>query len=179
LTIAGYLILFVALIGTFLDFVKSRHLFDYASFCVLAFCAFAREQELLRWVMGREDSALNLKFLTNVNNSIQIKILVILIFVALVLAFIHLARQYAIKIIKEFFRFGATAWSFATFVLFFLLGQSIDSVPSKLEKFVNIHLSNELQLKLEAVEECTEIFLPIVAAIIFVQFHYMLKNKEE
>ncbi|MDR1479725.1 MAG: hypothetical protein LBJ00_12395 [Planctomycetaceae bacterium] len=190
LTTAGYLILFVALIGAFFDFMKSRNLLDYGSFCVLAFCAFVREQELFRWAVGRDNAAFNAKFILDPNNAIAFKILVIFSSLLLFWAFVHLARKHAIQIIKGFFRYNTIAWSFATFAVFVLLGQSIDHFGKNLTAELNLfcppppiltdcldkNLNAELDAKLETIEECTELLLPIIAAMIFVQYHWIVKR---
>ncbi|MDR1485795.1 MAG: hypothetical protein LBT09_13355 [Planctomycetaceae bacterium] len=174
-----YSFLFVMFVWAFFDFRRSCHLLDYVVFLVLSICAFAREHELLRWVMGRGDVAVNLKFLFDPRNAVSYKILLVVIFLLLVLIFIYLAVRYAARIVKEFFCFGTIAWSFATFVLCFLIGQCIDSLPKKFAIYTDVTLETELHTKLELVEECTEIFMPVIVAIIFVQYHFILKQQKK
>ncbi|MDR2761543.1 MAG: hypothetical protein LBB88_02960 [Planctomycetaceae bacterium] len=179
LTTASYMILLIAFIGVFLDFLKSGYLCEFFIFLWLSICAFAREQELIRWFIDRQNVAVNLKFIFNSSNRLFDKILIIFIFLTLIFIFVYLARKYALRIIIEFFNFGVIAWSFSAFVCFFLVGQFIDELP-KIAKPIGWQISKELYLKLELIEECTELFLPIIVTIIFVQYHFLLKvNKKK
>jgi hypothetical protein len=178
LTTVCYLLLFIAFIWVFFDFRKSGRLLDYFVFGVLLFYAFAREHELLRWVMNRKDVASNLKFLFSAKNTILAKVVFVIVFIVLVLILIYLVREYLVWVVKEFFCFGTIAWSFATFVACFFIGQFIDWFPQKLNRYAGIHFSADVQTKLEIIEECTEFFLPLIIAIIFVQYHFILKIKQ-
>jgi hypothetical protein len=173
------LIFFVTFIWAFFDFRKSRKLLNYAAIGILAFCAFAREQELQHWVTGRDDIAINFKLLFNAQCAPWFRIAIVFIILLLVLAFVYLAWNYATRIINEFFHFGTIAWSFATFVACLLLGQFIDWFSSKLTRHTEIQLGVDLHTKLELIEECTEFFLPLIVAVIFVQYHFLLKIAQQ
>ncbi|MDR2172342.1 MAG: hypothetical protein LBP59_19530 [Planctomycetaceae bacterium] len=176
LSTAGYLLLFAAFIWIFFDFLRFGNFLNYWIFLFLALGAFAREQELFRWAMGQKNVAFNLKFILDASQPLLARIFVTIIFLMLALIFIYLARKYTALIIKEFFYFGTIAWSFATFAICLLLGQFLDWFQSKSIRFTGIDLSSEFKLKLEIIEECTEILLPLIIIIIFVQYHFLLKK---
>jgi hypothetical protein len=176
LTTMSYVIIFIAFIVVFSDFLRSGYLCEFFIFLLLALGAFAREHEWVHWFLG-QDVALNLKFIVNSSDRILERVLIVLILLLFIFALAYLARKYAVSIVIEFFNFGILAWSFAAFVFYFLLGQVIDLLP-KVARFIKFQVSEEFYLKLEVIEESTEFLLPIIVAMIFVQYHCLLKVKK-
>ncbi|MDR1923400.1 MAG: hypothetical protein LBQ66_03405 [Planctomycetaceae bacterium] len=183
LTGIAYGVLFVSFIPSFFDFRRSGLLLDYFLFLILALSAVFRELEWCHYLMSDKETALTIHYFRDSVNPLPERIMLGVLISVMIAAFVCLGRRYAIWVIRDFFRFGTIAWSFATFALFVVVGQFIDQLPSCLCKISAaaqpIRLDWATHVKLEVVEECAELFLPIIVVLILLQYHFIIKKKEK
>ncbi len=145
-------------------------------FFILYICAILREMGIQHWLTSTDTTAFKLRFFTNPNNPINEKIVSGLILLSVISIIIYLLICYLPKIIKGFFKLNPVYWTVATLGGTGIIGKTVDRLPSNLEKH-NIDLSDHTRILMKLFEETSEICLPLICAVGFVQFARITKQK--
>lgn len=174
LTYISYSILIFLLLISFKNF-KDKKL-DYFTYLFLSICAFLREMGAQHWLTSTDTTAIKIKFFTNPNNPISEKIISGIIILSVLIAILYIAKKYAIYLIKGVFKMDTISWSVGTMVFFGLFSKFIDRLPSNFRKEHGEMISEVIKDNLSVLEETSEIFIPLTAILILIQY-YLIKRK--
>ncbi len=175
LTYSSYGILFIIFAVFFNDY-KDKKL-DYFSCIFLTLCALLREMGAQKWLTSTDSTAIKIKFFTNPNNPLSEKIVSALIILLVLTAAIYLIKKYFLHLFKGVLKMDTISWTFGTLVFFGLFSKFIDRLPSNFRKSHDEGLSQLIIDNLSILEEGGEIFIPTMAIILLVQYHFIDKNK--
>lgn len=138
-------------------------------FFILFVCAILREMGIQHWLTTTDTTAFKLRFFTNPNNPLSEKITAALILLIVISIIAYLLIYYLPKIIKGFFKLNPLYWTIATFGGTGIICKIADRLPGNLRK-AGHELTPQWKEWFELFEETTELCLPLICAIGFIQF---------
>lgn len=157
--------------------LQKKHL---SLFFVLFFCALLREMGIQHWLTTTDTTAFKLRFFTNPANPIHEKIISATLLITVALIVLYLLIYYVPKIIKGFFEMKPLYWTVATFGGTGIICKIADRLPANL-RHAGMELSPQTTAWIKLFEETTELCLPLLCALAFVQFAHACpetKNKK-
>ena len=176
ITYVSYSLLIVALIFSYKNF-KDKKL-DYFAYFFLAISAFLREMGIQHWLASKDTTAIKIKFFTNPNNPISEKILTAVLVLAVLVVIIYITKKYAIHLIKGVFKMDTISWSVGTLVFFGLFSKFIDRYPSNFKRSHGVVIAEAIKNNLSILEETSEVFIPLTAILILIQYYFMIKEEK-
>ena len=168
---------YVLLLGLLLmvcDDYKDR-IKSWGMFLFLAMCAFLREEGIHRHLSRTDSTPFKSRFFLNPNNPWGEKVIFGLFLLIILGAVLYLAYKYAKPLIKGFFKLDIMSWSIATLCGVGLIGKFIDRYPANFRKANGAPLPDDIYAIFQLVEESSEMFLPYMAILILVQYHFIKK----
>ena len=171
----GYIILLAVLLWyceDFQDKVKS-----WGMYLFLTMCAFLREEGIHHYLSKTDTTPFKSRFFLNPNNPIGEKIIFGLFLIIVVSAIGYLAVKYAKPLVVKFFKLDVISWSVATLCTVGVASKIIDRFPANYRKAHNgVALSDDVFALMQLIEESSEMFLPYLAILIVLQYHFKTKN---
>ncbi|MBR4932686.1 MAG: hypothetical protein IKZ02_06650 [Alphaproteobacteria bacterium] len=150
-------------------------------FLFLYFFAILREMGIQHWlakVLGTTaTTAFKLRFFSSPDNPLSAKIISGLILLSVIASLLYLLIFYAPKLIKGFFKYQTLSWTTATLAGIGIAGKIVDRLPSNLKK-ADIQLNDSVISFMKLFEESSEMCLPLICAVWFVQFS-LIKNSNQ
>lgn len=159
------------------DHVKTPRQTTYFALCFLWLAALLREMGIQHWLTQHDTTAIKLRFFTNPNNPLHEKIISAGLVLLVLSVVTYLMVKYFKKMVFGFFKFQTIYWTIATFGVLGVTTQFIDRLPSNYVKMTGTHLGEPVRFVLKIFEEFGESLLPLLFAIAFIQFHFILRKK--
>lgn len=177
LTYFCYLILFLAFALFYKPFMKNKSSkIDFVIFIFFTLCALLREMGIQHMLASKDTTAFKSRFFLNPNNPWEEKLVAGLILLIVLAVVIFMTVKYGKHLIFSFFKLNPTTWSIATLCTLGVFGKFVDRFPANYERYAGSDLAQALKDTLEVVEETSEMFLPVTAAIILWQYWIIKKN---
>ena len=177
-TYCGYALLLCGLLYFFQDFKTNQRL-DWLVYFLLSVCALLREAGIQHHLSSTDSTPFKSRFFLNPNNPLSEKILyglVLIIFFSMVL---YLAIKYTKHLIVSFFKLNTITWSTAVLCCCLVFAKFADRFPANYRHMHGEALSRSAIDTWSFLEESSEIFLPLIAFIIFWQYHLLSYKKQK
>ena len=156
------------------DYLHTPKQKTYFALCFLWLGALLREMGVQHWLTTHDSTAIKIRFFTNPSNPLYEKIISAVLVLTVLSVIAYLLIKYLKQMIIGFFKFQTLYWTIATFGSIGILTQIADRLPANYVKATGKHLSEPLCFALKIFEEGGESLLPLICAIGFVQFHFIL-----
>lgn len=141
-------------------------------FFILFGCAVLREMGIQHWLTSTDTTAFKIRFFTNPANPIHEKVIAGFLLLSVFSIIFYLLVYYMPKIIRGFFKLNPLYWTVVTFGCTGIICKIADRLPSNLRK-AGYGLDPIWSVWMELFEETTEMCLPLLCALGFVQFARM------
>ena len=176
LTYTGYALMLVTMLWLVKDF-KGKML-SWSIFFMLGICALLREAGIQHHLSSTDTTPFKSRFFLNPENPMSEKILYGAVLLIIFAALFYLLVKYARHLIVSFFKLNTITWSVATFCSVLVFAKLADRIPSNWRHFKHLDaLPRDFIDIWSLLEESSELFLPYLVIIIFMQFH-LLKGKK-
>ena len=176
LTYIGYALMLITMIWAYKDF-KGKTL-CWSIYFMLGIAALLREAGIQHHLSSTDSTPFKSRFFLNPDNPLHEKIIYGLILVLIFGALLYLAVKYTKHLIISFFEFSTLTWSIATFCSVLVFAKFADRFPSHWRHF---HHSRALPQEFidiwSLLEESSELFLPYLVIIVFIQYHFIKTRK--
>lgn len=146
---------------------------------MLGVAALLREAGIQHHLTKTDTTPFKSRFFLNPNNALSEKILYGAVLLIIFGTLIYFAVKYAKKLIITFFKKDTITWSVATFCTILVFSKFADRFPSNYRHAHNLEsLPRSLIDIWSLLEESSEIFLPLIVVIIFIQYHFFKKENK-
>ena len=173
ITYIGYGLMLAAMLYFCKDFKNKK--IEWIIYFVLGIAALLREAGIQHHLTNTDTTPFKSRFFLNPNNPISEKILYGAVLLVIFGAILYLAVKYTKHLIISFFKLNTITWSIGTFCTVLVFAKFADRFPSNLRHHGKA-LSGEFIDMWSLLEESSEMFLPYLVIIIFMQYHF-LKDK--
>lgn len=175
ITHSGYVVLIAVLLMVCQDY-KDK-IMTWGTFLFLAMCAFLREQGIQHHLSRTDTTPFKSRFFLNPNNPLGEKIVFGLVLLIVASAVLYLAVKYAKHLIVSFFKFNTVTWSVALLCTIGVFTKIVDRFPSNYKKAHGYALPDDVYAWFQMIEESGEMFLPFIAVLALVQYHFAQRDK--
>lgn len=176
LTYIGYALMLITMLLFARDF-KDK-MFSWCIYFMLGICALLREAGIQHHLSSTDSTPFKSRFFLNPENPMSEKIIYGAVLLIIFGALIYLFVKYARHLITSFFKLNTITWSVATFCSVLVFAKLADRIPSHWRHLNHLDaLSRNFIDIWSLLEESSELFLPYLVIIIFMQFH-LLKGKK-
>ncbi len=152
---------------------------SWGCFLFLAMSAFLREQGIQHHLSHTDTTPFKSRFFLNPHNPWSEKIIFGLVLLIIAGAVGYLAVKYTKHLIRSFFKLDTVTWSVAVLCTVGVFAKLVDRFPSNWKKaHGGVPLPTETYTVCQLLEESSEMFLPYIAIVILLQYHFRLKNIE-
>ncbi|MBQ8557444.1 MAG: hypothetical protein IJ440_01465 [Alphaproteobacteria bacterium] len=162
-------------------FQTKREKIHLALFFVIYTFAILREMGIQHWLaktLGTTaTTAFKLRFFSSPDNPLSAKIISGLILLSVIASLLYLLIFYAPKLTKGFFKYQTLSWTTATLAGVGIAGKIVDRLPSNLKK-ADIQINESTISLMKVFEESSEMCLPLICAVWFVQFSHIKSSKK-
>lgn len=159
------------------DHIHTHRQTTYFALLFLWLTALLREMGIQHWLTTHDTTAIKIKFFTNPNNPLYEKIISASLVLLVLVVVCYLIFKYFKPMVVGFFKFKTIYWTIATFGVLTISTQFIDRFPANYVKATGTHLTEPVRFFLKIFEEGGESLLPLLFALAFVQFHFILHKK--
>lgn len=173
ITYLGYALMLITMLYFMKDFKNKK--FEWCIYFMLGIAALLREAGIQHHLTATDSTPFKSRFFLNPNNPLSEKILYGAVLLIIFGALLFLAFKYAKHLIVSFFKLNTLTWSIATFCTVLVFAKFADRFPSNWRHHDH-QLSREFIDVWSLLEESSEMFLPYLVIIIFMQYHF-LKDK--
>ena len=173
----GYIFLIALLLlvsNDYRDKIRS-----WGIYLFLAICAFLREEGIHHHLSKTDTTPFKSRFFLNPNNALSEKIVFGIFLLVILCVVIYLAHKYAKHLVKSFLKLDTISWSIAVMCTIGVVSKYIDRFPANWRKaHGGVELSDDVYTMFQLVEESMEMFLPYIACLILIQYHYLHGEKK-
>lgn len=179
LTYFSYFLMILTFLWVFKLFYKENKLLYWFLYLFLGICALLREMGIQHHLSATDSTPFKSRFFLNPNNPISEKI----IYGTFLLIFFVIVFYLIFKNFKHlwvtFFQKDTITWSLAAFFFALVIGKFFDRLPSNLDHKMDIKLSSDSIDIIKLIEEVSEMFLPLIVAIVLIQYFLVIKYKKK
>lgn len=176
LTYTGYALMIGVMLCLVKDF-KDKMLLWCIS-VMLGVVALLREAGIQHHLSSTDSTPFKSRFFLNPQNPLSEKIIFGAVLIVIFGALIYLAVKYAKHLITSFFKLDTITWSIATLCGVLVFAKFADRFPSNWRHWQHLDkLPRDFIDIWSLLEESSELFLPYLVIIIFVQHHFCLKKR--
>lgn len=174
-TYTGYALMLITMLCLCRDF-KDKIL-CFGIYFILGVAALLREAGIQHHLTNSDSTPFKSRFFLNPNNPLSEKIIYGAVLLIIFGALIYLAVKYTKHLIVSFFKLNTVTWSIATFCSVLVFAKFADRFPANWRHMQGLNeLPQDFIDVWSLLEESSEMFLPYLVIIIFLQ-HHMLKSK--
>lgn len=174
ITYTGYALMLFVMLYFMKDFKNKK--FEWLIYFLLGIAALLREAGIQHHLTATDSTPFKSRFFLNPNNPLSEKILYGAVLLIIFGAILYLAVKYTKHLIVSFFKLNTLTWSIGTFCTVLVFAKFADRFPSNWRHHGNV-LSREFIDVWSLLEESSEMFLPYLVIIIFMQHHLLKKDK--
>ena len=152
----------------------------HTTYIVLLFLwtiALLREMGIQHWLAVNDTTAIKINYFKNAAVPMYSKIIAATFILLVCGAILYLIIKHIKTMIVQFFKFNPVYWTIAAFGGLGFLTQIADRFPAKYGKITGIRLEEPARFALKIFEEGGESLLPLLFAIAFAQYHFILRKK--
>ena len=174
ITYTGYILMILTMFYVRKDF-KGK-MFEWVMYLLLGIAALLREAGIQHHLTNSDTTPFKSRFFLNPNNPISEKLIfgaVLLIIFGILLYF---AVKYTKHLIVSFLKCNTISWSIASFCSVLIFAKFADRFPSHWRHAHNNYISQDFIDIWSLLEESSEMFLPYLVIIIFLQYHLIKKK---
>ncbi|MBR1601421.1 MAG: hypothetical protein IJ677_07565 [Alphaproteobacteria bacterium] len=175
-TYLGYALMLITMLYFCKDF-KDKIL-CWTIYFMLGIAALLREAGIQHHLTNSDTTPFKSRFFLNPNNPLSEKIIYGTVLLIIFGALVYLAVKYTKHLIISFFHFNTITWSIATFCTVLVFAKFADRFPANWRHYQGV---NELPRSFidiwSLLEESSEMFLPYLVIIIFMQNHLLRDSK--
>lgn len=161
----------------FLD-SSSKNKSTFFALIFLWFAALFREMGIQHWLTTHDSAVTKTRFFLNPQNPLHEKIVAGVLMLLVLAVFVWVICKYLKILITGFLKLRPIQWTCATFAFLAFVTQIADRFPANYFKAAGVNLVEPVLFCLKILEECGESLLPLLFAIAFLQYHFILKNRE-
>jgi hypothetical protein len=173
----GYLLMAATMLYFAEDYKDKMR--SWGVYLFLGICAFLRECGIQHTLSRTDSTPFKTRFFLNPNNPLSEKIMFGLLLLIIFGALGYLAVKYAKHLIVSFFKLDTVTWSTAVLCTTLVIAKFTDRFPGNWRKVHNgIALPREQIEIWSLLEESSEMFLPYLVVLIFLQYHLILKERQ-
>jgi len=174
-TYLGYGLMLITMLCFHKDF-KDKML-CYTIYFVLGVAALLREAGIQHHLTNSDTTPFKSRFFLNPNNPLSEKIIYGGILLIIFGALFYLAVKYSKHLVVSFFKLNTLTWSVATFCSVLVFAKFADRFPANWRHINHMNgLPRDFIDIWSLLEESSEMFLPYLVIIIFVQNHLLSKK---
>ncbi|MBO7605172.1 MAG: hypothetical protein J6S61_01715 [Elusimicrobiaceae bacterium] len=177
LTYTGYVLMLLTMLFCIKDF-KGK-MFFFSIYLTLVIAALLREAGIQHHLTKTDTTPFKSRFFLNPDNPLSEKIIFGAVLIIIFGALLYLAFKYSKHLIVSFFKFDTLTWSIATFCSVLVFAKFADRFPSNWRHLKNLTtLDREFIDIWSLLEESSELFLPYLVIICFIQYHLITSNSQ-
>ena len=178
LTYTGYVLMLLTMLFCIKDF-KGK-MFCFSIYLTLGIAALLREAGIQHHLTKTDTTPFKSRFFLNPDNPLSEKIIFGAVLIIIFGALLYLAVKYSKHLIVSFFKFDTLTWSIATFCSVLVFAKFADRFPSNWRHLKNLTtLDREFIDIWSLLEESSELFLPYLVIICFIQYHLIKKSSSK
>jgi len=172
----GYIFLVVLLFFLYRDF--ENKMLSWGIYIFLTIGCFLRESGIQHCLSKTDTTPFKSRFFLNPENPMYEKILFGLVLLLILGVIAYLAVKYAKHLVKSFFKLDTVTWTIAVLCVTGVVSKIIDRYPSNYRKaHGGVSLPEDVYAVFQLVEELSEMFLPYLAMLALLQFHFLNKKQ--
>lgn len=130
------------------------------------------------WLTTHDTVVTKIRFFTNPNNPMYEKIIAGLIMGLILVVFLYILIKNIKYLYKGLVKFEAIPWTSVTFFIWMVLTQIVDRFPAEYFKATGVNLIEPIRFAMKIFEEGGESLLPLLIAIMFLQYRAIHCQKE-
>ena len=174
-TYTGYALMILTMLCLIKDF-KGK-MFSWAVYFMLGVAALLREAGIQHHLSSTDTTPFKSRFFINPDNPLSEKIIFGTVLAVIFGALLYLVIKYAKHLVVSFFKLDTLTWSIATFCFVLVFAKFADRFPSHWRHLNHLDdLPREFIDIWSLLEESSELFLPYLVIICFVQHHFLQKK---
>lgn len=175
-TYTGYALMLVTMLCLAKDFAGNKLCFGI--YFALGIAALLREAGIQHHLITCDTTPFKSKFFLNPGCPVSEKILYGAVLLVIFGTLIYLGIKYAKHLITSFFKLNTLTWSIATFCTVLVFAKFADRFPSNWRHMQGLEELPRSFIDIwSLLEESSEMFLPYLVIIIFMQNHLLRREK--
>lgn len=174
-TYTGYALMLIAMLCFVKDF-KDK-IICWTIYFMLGIAALLREAGIQHHLTDTDSTPFKSRFFLNPNNPLSEKLIYGAVLLIIFGALVYIGVKYAKHLIVSFFKMNTITWSIATFCTVLVFAKFADRFPANWRHIKHLdELPRDFIDIWSLLEESSEMFLPYLVIIIFVQNHLLKKQ---
>lgn len=162
------------------DFMSdSSKLKTFSAIVFIYITMILRDMGAQGWLTTHDTVVTKIRFFTNPNNPMYEKIIAGFVMGLILIVFLYLLIKNIKPFIKGLIKFEAIPWTAVTFFIWMVLTQIIDRFPAEFFKATGGSLAEPIKFAMKIFEEGGESLLPLLIAIMFLQYRAIYYKKED
>ncbi|MBO4293817.1 MAG: hypothetical protein J5896_00020 [Alphaproteobacteria bacterium] len=174
ITYTGYALMLITMLCLKKDF--RGKMLEWGIYFILGIAALLREAGIQHHLTNSDTTPFKSRFFLNPNNPLSEKLIFGAVLLIIFGALLYIAVKYTKHLIVSFFKLETITWSIATFCSVLVFAKFADRFPSHWRHVHNNYISRDLIDMWSLLEESSEMFLPYLVIIIFLQYHLIKKK---
>lgn len=162
------------------DFLSdSSKIKTYAAIVFIYITMILRDMGAQGWLTTHDTVVTKIRFFTNPNNPLYEKIIAGFVMGLILVVFLYILIKHIKPLVKGLIKFEAIPWTAVTFFIWMILTQIIDRFPAEFLKSTGSDLAEPIRFAMKIFEEGGESLLPLLIAIMFLQYRTIYCKKED
>lgn len=162
------------------DFLSdSSKIKTYAAIVFIYITMILRDMGAQGWLTSHDTVVTKIRFFTNPNNPLYEKIIAGFVMGLILVVFLYILIKNFKYLVKGLTKFEAIPWTSVTFFIWMVLTQIIDRFPAEFLKATGGNLAEPIRFAMKIFEEGGESLLPLLIAIMFLQYRAIYCKKED
>lgn len=161
------------------DFLGTSKQSTFFALMFLWLAALLREMGIQHWLTTHDSVVTKTRFFLNPNNPLYEKIIAGFLILLVISVFAWVLIKYLKPLVTGFFKFQTIPWTVAAFGILGIITQIADRFPANYMKAAGVSLAEPVLFVLKIFEEGGESLLPLLFAIAFLQYHFLLLKEAQ
>lgn len=162
------------------DFLSdSSKIKTYSAIVFIYIMMIFRDMGAQGWLTSHDTVITKIRFFTNPNNPLYEKVIAAIVMGTIIVVFLYVLIKHIKPLTKGLVKFEAIPWTFVTFFVWMVLTQIIDRFPAEFLKATGVGLAEPIRFAMKIFEEGGESLLPLLIAIMFLQYRAIYCKKED
>lgn len=161
------------------DFLNSPRQSTYFALMFLWLSALLREMGIQHWLTTHDSVVTKTRFFTNPANPLYEKIIAGTLMLLVIAVFAWVLFKNLKHLVSGFLKFQTIPWTVAVFGILATVTQIADRFPANYMKATGTALAEPVIFILKIFEEGGESLLPLLFALAFIQFHFILHRENK
>lgn len=161
------------------DFLGTSKQTTYFALMFLWLAALFREMGIQHWLTTHDSVVTKTRFFLNPNNPLYEKIIAGFLILLVISVFAWVLIKHLKQLAVGFYKLQTIPWTVAAFGVLGVITQIADRFPANYTKATGIILQEPVLFVLKIFEEGGESLLPLLFALAFLQYHFLLQKEKQ